>query len=57
MVEAANGREALYVARYEKPDLIILDLMMPELNGYDFIRTYGKEGTAPVIMLRNSNKL
>ncbi len=51
VAEAANGREGLYVARYEKPDLIILDLMMPEMNGYDFVRAYGKEGAAPIIML------
>lgn len=51
VVEAANGREALYVARYEKPDLIILDLMMPEMGGYEFMRHYSKEAETPVIML------
>jgi len=51
VVEAGNGREALYVARYEKPDLIILDLMMPEMGGYDFMRAFGKEAQTPVIML------
>jgi DNA-binding response OmpR family regulator len=52
VVEAPNGREALYVARDEKPDLIVLDLMMPEMGGYDFMRAYAKESaTAPVIML------
>ena len=51
VVEASNGREALYVARYEKPDLIILDLMMPEMGGYDFMRSYSKEAETPVIML------
>jgi len=51
VVEAGHGREALYVARYEKPDLIILDLMMPEMGGYDFIRAFSKEAQTPVIML------
>jgi len=51
VVEAANGRDALYVARYEKPDLVLLDLMMPEMGGYDFMRLYRKESDAPVIML------
>ncbi len=51
VVEAANGREALYVARYEKPDLIILDLMMPEMGGYEFMREHSKESATPVIML------
>ena len=51
VVEAANGRDALYVARYEKPDLVLLDLMMPEMGGYDFMRLFTKESDAPVIML------
>ena len=37
VVEAGNGREALYVARYEKPDLIILDIMMPGISGLDIL--------------------
>lgn len=48
---AANGREALFVARQERPDLIILDLMMPELSGYEFIKAYAREGNAPIIIL------
>jgi len=51
VVTATNGREALFVARQERPDLIILDLMMPELGGYDFINAYAREGAAPIIIL------
>ncbi|MFN8482236.1 MAG: response regulator transcription factor [Anaerolineae bacterium] len=51
VVTAENGREALYVARHEKPDLILLDIMMPEMSGYDFLRTYRSERNTPVILL------
>ncbi len=51
VVTAANGREALFVARQERPDLILLDLMMPEMGGYDFINAYAREGDAPIIIL------
>jgi len=48
---AANGREGLFTARYERPDLIILDLMMPEMGGYDFMRAYTREAATPIIIL------
>ncbi len=50
-VVANNGREALFVARHEKPDLILLDIMMPEMDGYEFLRHFRKEQNTPVIML------
>ncbi len=51
VVTASNGREALFVARRETPDLILLDIMMPEMDGYDFIRVYRKERATPIILL------
>jgi DNA-binding response OmpR family regulator len=51
VVTAADGQEALLVARQEQPDLIILDLMMPNMGGYEFIRAYAKAGDAPIIIL------
>ena len=51
VVIAADGREALYAARAEKPDLILLDIMMPEMTGYEFIKTYRKERETPIILL------
>jgi len=51
VVTAFNGREALSVAKREKPDLIILDLMMPEMDGHEFIETYRRENSTPIILL------
>jgi len=51
VVTASDGREAIHVARQEKPDLIILDIMMPEMDGYEFLRLHRKERETPVIML------
>jgi len=53
VLTAGDGREALDVARRNRPDLIILDVMMPVMDGYEFLRRYrdGARATTPVIML------
>lgn len=51
VVTADNGQNALFTARQEKPDLILLDIMMPEMDGYQFISAYRKESDAPIILL------
>lgn len=51
VVVASNGEDALYSARKEKPDLILLDIMMPGMSGYEFLKTYRKERETPVILL------
>lgn len=51
VVQAENGQNAIFVARYEKPDLILLDIMMPKMDGYEFLRIYRKESHIPVILL------
>ena len=48
---ATNGEEAIFIARHEKPDLIILDIMMPEMDGYEFMRQHRKERETPIILL------
>lgn len=50
-VTASNGRDALFTTRHEKPDLILLDVMMPEMDGFEFMRQFRKERRTPVIML------
>jgi DNA-binding response OmpR family regulator len=51
VMTAENGQNALYAARQEKPDLILLDIMMPEMDGFEFIRAYRKESDTPIILL------
>jgi len=51
VVTADNGQNALFVARQEKPDLILLDVMMPEMDGYQFVTAYRKESETPIILL------
>lgn len=51
VIQAEDGQKALYVARQEKPDLILLDLMMPEMGGYEFMRVYSREADTPTIIL------
>lgn len=48
---AADGREALRLARQSNPDLILLDLMLPEVDGLDVCRELRKTSEVPVIML------
>lgn len=51
VVTADTGRSALMTARREKPDLILLDIMMPEMGGYEFMRVYTRESDIPIILL------
>ena len=48
---AADGKTALSLVRFEKPDLIILDLGLPQMDGLDVTRELRKVSNVPVIML------
>jgi DNA-binding response OmpR family regulator len=48
---ASDGAEALDVAREKKPDLIILDVMLPKLSGFEVCRILRKEMITPILML------
>lgn len=50
--EAKNGKDALFLYNNEKPDLIILDIMIPEKNGYEVCKEIRKnDQLTPIIML------
>jgi len=51
VVTAKDGAQGLSIARREKPDLIVLDLMMPEMDGMDLCRKLRRESNVPIIML------
>jgi two-component system response regulator RegX3 len=51
VVAATDGREALTVFRAERPDLVLLDLMLPELSGIEVTRAIRAESGVPIIML------
>jgi len=48
---AANGRRAVELARARKPDLVVLDRMLPELDGMDVCRALRAESAVPIIMV------
>src|SRR5512136_1175225 len=48
---AADGRTALCLAREVQPDLILLDLMIPEVDGLDVCRELRKTTNVPIIMI------
>ncbi len=48
---ARDGVQALTEARINHPDLILLDIMMPHMDGFEFVTTYRKESAAPIILL------
>jgi two-component system, OmpR family, alkaline phosphatase synthesis response regulator PhoP len=51
VITANDGKEALRVAQESRPDLIVLDLMLPGMDGLEICRTIRKESDVPIIML------
>jgi DNA-binding response OmpR family regulator len=51
VITAADGQSALMIARREKPDLVILDLMLPRIDGREVCRILRRESDVPIIML------
>src|ERR1041384_6825895 len=51
VITASNGADALALARAQRPDLIVLDLGLPRMDGLEVARTLRREGDIPIIML------
>jgi len=51
VLTSENGTDALAAARQARPDLIVLDLGLPDLDGLDVTRVLRKESNVPIIML------
>jgi two-component system alkaline phosphatase synthesis response regulator PhoP len=51
VLTASDGEAAVAVARREKPDLVVLDLSLPSLDGLDVARALRRDGEVPIIML------
>ncbi|MCB9436444.1 MAG: response regulator transcription factor [Anaerolineales bacterium] len=51
VVTALNGKEALQAFRREAPDAVILDVMMPEMDGFEVARQIRKDSMVPILML------
>ncbi len=57
IIEAGTGNEALEVLEVYKPELILLDLMMPEMDGFELLEVFKTKGiTIPVIVLTGRPK-
>lgn len=57
VITAFDGMDGLRKVKEEKPDLIILDIVMPELNGFQVLGLVRQHTSAPVIMLTSDNEL
>ena len=51
MLTAGDGRTALAMARHERPDLVVLDLSLPGMDGLDVCRALRRESDVPIVML------
>ena len=51
VITASHGEEALQVLQQESPDLVVLDVMMPDMDGFETLRRIRQNSTVPVVML------
>lgn len=51
VLRAAKGADGLALARNEQPDVILLDVMLPDMDGFSICRTLRRESSVPIVML------
>ncbi len=51
VITASHGEEALQILQQESPDLVVLDVMMPDMDGFETLRRIRQTSTVPVVML------
>jgi two-component system KDP operon response regulator KdpE len=51
VVTASNGEDALQIIEHQRPDVVILDLVMPDMSGYEVMRRIRERSSTPVILL------
>lgn len=59
VIEASNGKEAIEKINESCPDLVVLDIVMPEMNGYDlcrWIKTNDKSKNIPIVMCSSKSQ-
>ena len=57
VLEATDGREALHIAESDAPDLILLDILMPELEGIDVCRAIRRNSNVPILFLSSKDQV
>lgn len=53
IIEAVDGEQGIEKAKKEKPDLILLDIILPEIDGFEVLKQIKKISKSPVIILSN----
>lgn len=55
VLQAADGRKGLEAIKKEQPDLVLLDLVMPHMNGLELLAQLGDAATRPIIIMMSGN--
>lgn len=56
VIQAEDGRQAVEQFMAHAPDLVVLDILMPEMNGTDVCRTLRRESTTPIVFLSSKDE-